>query len=128
MTPEEILHAIKEARDIMQNYAPASWYENIAELDAAIAALEAEPMSGPFPLTEEGIKQALEATDRCPTCEQSVRPLAVGWAGPARWRSRWDSKLGRLVQDRHIPVHLDRCPKEGKPVTVTPRKAESHDA
>ena len=44
--------------------------------------------------------------------------VAKGWAGPRRWRSRWDGKTGRLVSTDFIPVWLNYQPRAGEPVCV----------
>jgi len=50
--------------------------------------------------------------------------VAEGWAGPRRWRSRWDGKTGRLVSTDFIPVWLNYQPRAGEPVLVIRAKAK----
>jgi len=53
---------------------------------------------------------------------EAEKPLAEGWAGPRRWRSRWDAQLGRLISIDFIPVWLNYQPKEGRRVAIYARE------
>jgi len=83
--------------------------------EEALARLKilAQESSGISTWSREALDYAIAALEE--------EPLAVGWAGPTRFRLRRYGALGKPFYDDYIPVHLNHCPKNGKPVTVRER-------
>ena len=62
--PMTLSEMIKDLEDLLGDNEDVLWSSSVKRLKAVIEALEileSASMSGPFPLTDEGIKQALEA-------------------------------------------------------------------